>query len=125
MTILHSELRLDEQFEKRRAHWLGALAKLAAEEAALREGGGARAQAKQREQGKLPVRERVAALCDSGAPFLEIGLWTAHGIYAEWGGAPAAGVVAGVGRIHGREVMVVADEEGHLLPVPIGRTRVG
>ena len=117
MTILHSELRLDEQFEKRRAHWLGALAKLAAEEAALREGGGARAQAKQREQGKLSARERVAALCDPGAPFVEIGLWAAYGMYGEWGGAPGAGVVAGVGRIQGREAMVVADDRaGWRLP---------
>jgi acetyl-CoA carboxylase carboxyltransferase component len=110
LAVIESGLKLDEQFERRRAHWTAELERLAAEEAALREGGGAKAQARQREQGKLSARERIEALCDPGAPFLEIGLWTAHGLYSEWGGAPAGGVVAGVGRIHGRDVMVVADD---------------
>lgn len=107
---LVSELKRDELYERRLRHWLGEIEKLVTEEAKLREGGGAKAQARQREQGKLTARARVAALCDSGAPFLELGLWAGHGMYAEWGGAPGAGVVAGVGRIHGREVLVVADD---------------
>lgn len=110
MTPLETELRKDAEYERRRAHWTAELERLAAEEAELALGGGAKAQARQREQGKWTARERVAALCDPGAPFDEIGLWAAHGMYAEWGGAPGAGVVAGVGRIHGREVMVVADD---------------
>ncbi|MFN7941777.1 MAG: acyl-CoA carboxylase subunit beta [Thermoanaerobaculia bacterium] len=86
------------------------LARLGAEEAKLREGGGAKAQERQRAQGKRTARERIAALCDPGTELLELGLWAAHGMYAEWGGAPGAGVVAGVGRIHGRDVIVVADD---------------
>ncbi len=105
-----SKLKIDEAFRSRQEHWAAECARLAEQEARLREGGGAKAQARQREQGKLSARERVAALCDPGAPFLELGLWAAHDMYAEWGGAPAAGVVTGVGRIHGREVMVVADD---------------
>ncbi|MEZ5314129.1 MAG: carboxyl transferase domain-containing protein [Thermoanaerobaculia bacterium] len=58
----------------------------------------------------MVARERIEALCDPGAPLLEVGLWAAHGMYSEWGGAPGGGVVAGVGRIHGRPVMVVADD---------------
>ena len=107
---MESKLKIDAEFRRRQEHWTAEIARLAAEEGELRQGGGAKAQARQREQGKLAARERVAALCDPGAAFLELGLWAAHGMYAEWGGAPAAGVVTGVGSIHGRDVMVVADD---------------
>ena len=107
---MESKLKIDDEFRRRQEHWTAEIARLAAEEGELRQGGGAKAQARQREQGKLAARERVAALCDPGAAFLELGLWAAHGMYAEWGGAPAAGVVTGVGSIHGRDVMVVADD---------------
>ncbi|MEP7012393.1 MAG: carboxyl transferase domain-containing protein [Acidobacteriota bacterium] len=80
------------------------------EEAKIRLGGGEKAQTKQRGQGKMTARERVAALCDPGAPFLELGLWTAYGFYQEYGGAPAAGVVTGLGSIHGRDVVVVSND---------------
>ncbi|MGE0639657.1 MAG: acyl-CoA carboxylase subunit beta [Thermoanaerobaculia bacterium] len=91
-------------------HWKQELERLAVEQAELRLGGGEKGQAKQHAQGKMVARERIEALCDPGAPLLEVGLWAAHGMYAEWGGAPGGGVVAGVGRIHGRPVMVVADD---------------
>lgn len=110
MTVLESELKRDDLFASRRAHWLAEIERLAGDEVELRAGGGAKAQARQRAQGKLTARERVAALCDPESPFLEIGLWVAHGMYAEWGGAPGGGVVAGVSKIHGRDVMVVADD---------------
>jgi len=108
--ILASKFAKDEAYARRRAHWLAELARLAAEEATLAEGGGRKAQVRQHEQKKLTARERIAALCDPGSPFLELGLWAAYGLYAEWGGAPAAGVVSGLGRIHGRDVVVVADD---------------
>lgn len=107
---MESKLKIDDEFRRRQEHWRAEIARLAAEEGELRQGGGVKAQARQREQGKLSARERVVALCDPGAAFLELGLWAAHGMYAEWGGAPAAGVVTGVGRIHGRDVLVVADD---------------
>jgi len=110
VTILRSELKRDETYERRRAHWLRELERLASEERELARGGGDKALARLAEQGKMTARERVDALCDPGAPFLELGIWTAYGLYAEWGGAPAAGVVAGLGRIHGRDVVVVADD---------------
>ncbi|HXO18673.1 MAG TPA: carboxyl transferase domain-containing protein, partial [Thermoanaerobaculia bacterium] len=72
--------------------------------------GGPKALEKQRAQGKMTARERVAALCDPGAPFLELGLWVAEGFYKEYGGAPSAGVVVGIGSIHGRDVVVVAND---------------
>jgi acetyl-CoA carboxylase carboxyltransferase component len=110
LTVLESVLKRDDLFTSRRAHWLAEIERLASDEAVLREGGGAKAQARQRAQGKMTARERVAALCDPASPFLEIGLWAAHGMYAEWGGAPGGGVVAGVSKIHGRDVLIVADD---------------
>ena len=77
-------------------------------EARLRLGGGASRIAKQHEQGKLTARERVEGLCDEGAPFLEIGLLVAHDQYD--GQAPGAGAVTGLGLVHGREVVVVAND---------------
>jgi acetyl-CoA carboxylase carboxyltransferase component len=74
----------------------------------LREGGGAAKIAKQHEQGKLTARERVERLCDRGTPFLEVGLLVAYDQYD--GQAPAAGVVTGIGVVHGREVVVVAND---------------
>ena len=74
----------------------------------LRAGGGERRVRRQHEQGKLTARERVALLFDEGAPSVEIGLLVAHDRYD--GQAPAAGVVTAVGRVHGREVVVVAND---------------
>ncbi len=110
MAIIESKLSRGESFDRNAVHWRGEVERLRGEEAAIRLGGGEKAQAKQRAQGKMTARERVAALCDAGEPFLELGLWTAHGFYEEHGGAPAAGVVVGIGAIHGRDVVVVAND---------------
>jgi 3-methylcrotonyl-CoA carboxylase beta subunit len=110
VAILESKLKKNEAYERRAAHWRGEVERLRSEEERLRLGGGAKAQDKQRAQGKMTARERVAALCDPGAPFLELGLWVAEGFYKEYGGAPAAGVVVGIGRIHGRDVVVVSND---------------
>lgn len=83
-------------------------AELRALEARLREGGGAEKIARLHKQGKLSARERVTRLCDDGARFLEIGLLVAYDQYD--GQAPAAGVITGVGMVHGREVVVVAND---------------
>ncbi len=74
----------------------------------LRLGGGDSRIERQHAQGKLTARERVDLLLDRGQPFVEVGLLVAHDLYD--GGAPAAGVVTGVGRIEGREAVVVAND---------------
>ena len=74
----------------------------------LYEGGGEKRIQRQHDQGKLTARERVAALVDEGTPFAELGLLVAHDRYD--GQAPAAGVVTGVGRVHGCEVVVIAND---------------
>jgi acetyl-CoA carboxylase carboxyltransferase component len=76
--------------------------------ARLREGGGAARVAKMHQQGKLSPRERVTALLDPGAPWVEIGLLVAHDRYD--GQAPGAGVITGLGVVEGREVVVVAND---------------
>ena len=74
----------------------------------IRQGGGAEKSARQHAQGKMTARERIAALCDPGSRFLEIGLLVAYDQYD--GLAPAAGVVTGIGVVHGREVVIVAND---------------
>jgi len=71
-------------------------------------GGGPRRIQRQRERGKLPVRERVERLRDPGSPWFEVGMLVAHDLYD--GQAPAAGVVTGVGIVSGRETVVVAND---------------
>ena len=86
------------------------LAALRAEEDTIRQGGGAKAAEAQHAKGRLTVRERLNLLLDEPADFLELGLWAAHGMYAEYGGAPSAGVVTGLGRVSGRLCMIVAND---------------
>lgn len=80
------------------------------EESIIREGGGAKAAARQHEKGRLTARERVALLLDPGSGLQELGLWAARGMYQEHGGAPGAGVVTGIGRVEGRLHMVIAND---------------
>ncbi|HET9177172.1 MAG TPA: acyl-CoA carboxylase subunit beta [Terriglobia bacterium] len=80
------------------------------QEEIIREGGGEAAVAYQHKKGRLTARERIALLIDAGSEFFELGIYAAFEMYEEWGGAPAAGVVTGLGRVHGRLVMVVAND---------------
>jgi 3-methylcrotonyl-CoA carboxylase beta subunit len=86
------------------------MAALKGEEDEIRLGGGAKAAEAQRAKGRLTVRERLKLLLDEGPEFLELGLWAAHGMYQEYGGAPAAGVVTGLGRVSGRLCMIIAND---------------
>jgi 3-methylcrotonyl-CoA carboxylase beta subunit len=79
------------------------------EEEKIREGGGPKAFENQHSKGRLTARERINLLVDPGT-FFEIGSFAAHGMYEEWGGAPAAGVITGLGRLHTRLVMIIAND---------------
>jgi 3-methylcrotonyl-CoA carboxylase beta subunit len=79
-------------------------------EAQLRMGGGAEAIERQHAKGRLTARERISRLIDPGTTFWELGLWAGWGMYEEWGGAPAAGVVCGIGSIAGRRHMIIAND---------------
>src|ERR1700678_1396716 len=79
------------------------------EEEKISGGGGAKAIENQRAKGRLTARARIELLIDPGS-FFELGLYAAHGMYGEWGGAPAAGVVTGLARVQTRMVMLIVNE---------------
>ena len=81
-----------------------------AEEAHLAEGGSAEGIQRQRRLGRMTVRERLHSLLDPGSSFFELGIWAAWGMYQEWGELPAAGVITGIGKVCGRDCMVVAND---------------
>jgi acetyl-CoA carboxylase carboxyltransferase component len=107
---IHRATPHDVAFESNRDHWLNELRILEAQRARIAEGGGERAAERQRSLGKMLARERVTALIDPGSTWLEIGSFAAWGLYEEWGGAPAAGVVVGLGTVSGRECVIVAND---------------
>lgn len=74
-------------------------------------GGGKKAIEKQRERNKLTARERIAYLCDTNQPFIEIGAFAGYDMYQEEGGCPAGGTVAGIGYISGRQCVIVANDQ--------------
>jgi len=90
---------------------MGVLARqLAEQEAQLAQGGGAKAIARQQEKKRLFVRDRLRLLLDPGSAWQELNLWAGWEMYNEWGGAPAAGVVTGIGTIAGRKHVVIAND---------------
>ncbi len=91
----------------RQAH-LDALTAVAEAAVLAAAGGGEKSRARHVSRGKMLPRDRVAGLLDPGSPFLEVGATAAHGMYD--GAAPCAGVIAGVGRVNGVEVMVVCND---------------
>ncbi len=97
-----------ETYAANRAANLAALAEVREATAVAMAGGGQRARQRHLDRGKMTPRQRVAGLLDPGAPFLEVGLTAAHGMYD--GAAPAAGAIAGIGRVMGRQVMVVCND---------------
>ena len=74
----------------------------------VQQGGGAEAQARHQSRGKLFVRDRIQGLIDPGSTFLELSALAANGMYED--AAPSAGIITGVGTVHGREVMIVAND---------------
>jgi acetyl-CoA carboxylase carboxyltransferase component len=86
------------------------VAALRTEEAKIRQGGGAKAVEAQHKKARLTARERIGLLLDEGTALFELGLHAAHGMYEEWGGAPAAGVVTGLGRVQGRLFMLIVND---------------
>ncbi|HCT45236.1 MAG: methylcrotonoyl-CoA carboxylase [Phycisphaerae bacterium] len=79
-------------------------------EARIKLGGGPKAIERQHAKGRLTARERIEKLIDEGSHFQELGLWAAFEMYAEAGGAPGAGVVVGMGSVHGKKHMIIAND---------------
>ncbi len=108
MKLTSNTLPSSDGFKANRAAHLEALETIRAAAEAARLGGGEKSRARHESRGKMLPRRRVANLLDAGSPFLEIGATAAHGMYGD--AAPAAGVIAGIGRVHGQEVMVVCND---------------
>jgi 3-methylcrotonyl-CoA carboxylase beta subunit len=98
----------DEEFRANKAHFEALLQQYREALAWAQAGGGADALAKHRARNKLTARERIDALIDPNTPFLELAPLAAYGMYGNE--APCAGVVGGVGVIHGKECMIIAND---------------
>src|SRR5687768_11431185 len=77
----------------------------------IEEGGGKKTIEKQREKKKLTARQRISYLIDKDKPFIEIGAFAGYEMYPEEGGCPAAGTVAGIGYVSGRQCVIVANDQ--------------
>jgi 3-methylcrotonyl-CoA carboxylase beta subunit len=109
MTILKSQINArSPEFATNSAAMLTQVNDLRELLARVHEGGGEKAQHRHTSRGKLLPRERINRLLDLGSPFLEIGQLAAHGVYGEE--VPAAGVIAGIGRVEGVECVIVAND---------------
>ena len=97
-------------FQKNSRLMVDLLTELKNEEEKIRQGGGAKAIDAQHKKGRLTARERIAKLIDPKSEFFELGLYAAHEMYEEWGGAPAAGTITGLGSVAGRRVMIIAND---------------
>ncbi|MBL7715112.1 MAG: methylcrotonoyl-CoA carboxylase [Bdellovibrionales bacterium] len=109
MPVIKSQIQTNSTDFKKNAEYHHGLAKeLETKLQETAQGGGKEAREKHEKRGKLFVRERIARLIDPGSSFLELSPLAAHGLYD--GAAPGAGVVTGIGIIHGRECMIVAND---------------
>jgi 3-methylcrotonyl-CoA carboxylase beta subunit len=109
MAVISSTLdRRSDEFRANDAALRGAVADLKRLLHGVAEGGGAQARARHLARGKLLVRDRIQSLIDPGAPFLELSPLAGHGLYED--AVPAGGIVTGIGRVTGRECMIVAND---------------
>jgi len=109
MDVLESQIRTAApEFAQNRARMAGLVATYRERLALVKQGGGPKYLERHTAQGKLPVRDRIDLLLDPGSPFLELSALAAWDMYD--GGAASAGVVTGIGRVSGREVLIVAND---------------
>ena len=107
------ESRIDTksaEFEKNTRLMVERVTEIKTDEETIRQGGGAKAIESQHKKGRMTARERIAKLIDAKTEFFELGAFAAFGMYEEWGGAPSAGTVTGLGRVSGRQVMIIASD---------------
>jgi acetyl-CoA carboxylase carboxyltransferase component len=102
--------RNSPDFEKNTRRMVDLLTEIKNQETVIQQGGGAKAIEAQHKKSRLTARERIAKLIDPHTSFFELGIYAAHEMYEEWGGAPAAGAITGLGRICGRLVMIIAND---------------
>ncbi|WP_020408182.1 carboxyl transferase domain-containing protein [Hahella ganghwensis] len=109
MAIIESKIDISgDEFRQRHDHMAKLVDNLQTLAATIMQGGGEKARERHLSKGKLLPRDRISHLLDPGSPFLEIGLLAAHDVYHE--AVPAAGAIAGIGRVEGVECMIVAND---------------
>ena len=110
MKIIGNKIKENESYLKREDYTKNLLRKLKAEKKKIELGGGEKALEKHKAKGKMTARERINTLLDDPKDFYELNSFAAYNMYKEYGGAPSAGTVYGVGKIHGRQHLVVAND---------------
>ena len=110
-SVLETRIKRNSpDFEKNTRRMIDLVTEIKNQETEIHQGGGAKAIESQHKKGRLTARERIAKLIDPHTSFFELGIYAAHEMYEEWGGAPAAGTITGLARICGRLVMIIAND---------------
>jgi acetyl-CoA carboxylase carboxyltransferase component len=110
MKKIGTPVKDDSLFLKRDDYYKNLLRKLNAEKEKIKLGGGKKALQKQKEKGKLTARERINRLVDNEKDFFELNTFAAYGMYEEYGGAPSSGTIFGIGKINGKNHVIVAND---------------
>ncbi|MFO7525141.1 MAG: acyl-CoA carboxylase subunit beta [Ignavibacteriaceae bacterium] len=110
MKQIGTQLNETESFLKREDYQKELLRKLHSAKERIKEGGGKKAIEKHKAKGKLTARERIDLLVDDPKKFFELSTFAAFGMYEEYGGAPSSGTVYGIGKIHDRNCVIVAND---------------
>jgi 3-methylcrotonyl-CoA carboxylase beta subunit len=110
MKKIGTPIKENEQFLKREDSYKNLIRLLSAEKEKIKLGGGEKAIEKQKSKGKLTARERIEKLVDNPKSFIELNSFAAYGMYEEYGGAPSAGTIFGIGKIKNRDCIIVAND---------------
>ncbi len=110
MKNIGTELNKNDAFQKKEKYQLNLIESLGTVYENIKLGGGKKAIEAQHSKGKLTARERINLLIDPGTPFYELNSFAAFGMYEEYGGAPSAGTVLGIGKINGNDFLIVAND---------------
>jgi 3-methylcrotonyl-CoA carboxylase beta subunit len=110
MKSIGKKLKEDESYLKRADFQKELIRKLKAEQDKVKLGGGQKAIEKQKAKGKLTARERINLLLDDPKEFYELSTFAAYGMYKDYGGAPSSGTIYGIGKINGRQCVIVAND---------------
>jgi 3-methylcrotonyl-CoA carboxylase beta subunit len=102
--------RNSPEFDKNAKRMADLFTEIKNQEIIIRQGGGAKAIESQHKKSRLTARERIAKLIDPHTSFFELGIYAAHEMYEEWGGAPAAGTITGLAHVCGRLMMIIAND---------------
>ncbi len=110
MAYIGTQINKNESFLRREDFYKNLIRKINAVKETIKLGGGKSAIQKQHEKGKLTARERIEKLIDKGTGFFELNTFAAHNMYEEHGGAPSSGTIFGVGKINGKNFVIVAND---------------